>query len=326
MHAASKGAKPLPFYFRRTSPHKSTQALAIPSFLHRFFFNLGCCLVLILSLAISAHAAPPRGDGQLRLYNYHLDEFLEVTFRRQDQVDPQAIASIHHLFRSRDNAEQNPIDLRLLDLLDHLQDHFQVDTVEIISGYRRKEFNQQLLEAGRQVSPRSLHTQGLAVDFHLDEIREETLRNYLISLRQGGVGYYGPLDFIHIDVGPVRTWGESEDFARKLIGVLVATAPVQLTSDQNDYDPEENLRFTWEYQKNFGPEQVKEVRLEHFWRGKWQVCPVQPSENLSSKLPVANLHCASQKESQPFGKYRWTFRVQDRSELFSSNEFYLKKQ
>ncbi len=305
--------------------HQTLSLPAITRWFKGLFLNLGYCLALLLLLVVPAQAFQPHGDGRLRLYNYHLDEFLEVTFRHQGQVDPQAIASIHHLLRSRDNAEQNAIDLRLLDLLDHLQDHFQIDTVEIISGYRRKEFNQRLLEAGRQVSPRSLHTQGHAVDFHIDEIREETLRDYLISLQHGGVGYYGPLDFIHIDVGPVRTWGESEDFARKLIGILVADAPVRLTSNQNDYAPQESLHFTWEYQSGFGPEQVKDIRLEHFWRGKWLPCSTQAPDNLSSTLPISDLRCSAQ-EAQPFGKYRWTFRIHNQNAVYSSNEFYLKKQ
>jgi uncharacterized protein YcbK (DUF882 family) len=32
------------------------------------------------------------------------------------------------------------------------------------------------------------------------------LRNIACQLRRGGVGYYAKSDFVHVDIGPVRTW------------------------------------------------------------------------------------------------------------------------
>ena len=37
-------------------------------------------------------------------------------------------------------------------------------------------------------------------------IKLETLRDEARALRGGGVGYYAASDFVHIDVGRVRTW------------------------------------------------------------------------------------------------------------------------
>src|SRR5262245_751333 len=175
---------------------------------------------LVLPPAATASPAYPRGDGQVRIFNYHLNEFAEVRFRQGDTLLPAGLAQVNALLRSRDNSEQAPIDPRLLDLIDHLQDHFQADTIEVISGYRRKEFNDSLLKTGHTVSPVSLHTKGQAIDIHIDEVREETLRDYALGLGLGGVGYYGPLDFVHLDVGPVRRWGEGSAAPRKLVGVL----------------------------------------------------------------------------------------------------------
>ncbi len=269
----------------------------------------------------------PTGDGTLRLYNYHLDESLEITFRKSGKIDPAALTKINQFLRSRDNESITPIDPKLLDLLDHLQDHFTIDTVEIISGYRNPDFNLKLLKEGRKVSPRSLHTKGQAVDFHMDEIREETLRDYLLGLKLGGVGYYGPLDFVHVDTGPYRTWGGEETFARKLIGILDATAPVQLTSDKNDYLPKDQLYFEWKFSKGLGPKNVEGVRLEHFWRGEWVPCPSSKAiPEKESLLPIADLNCPVGYQNSRFGKYRWIFRIKGDEKLLSSNEFYLKKQ
>ena len=141
----------------------------------------------------------------------------------------------------------------------------------------------------------------------------------------GGVGYYGELDFIHIDTGPYRTWGGSEKFARKLIGILAADAPVQLTSDKNDYLPEDSLYFTWSFNKNFGPKKVESVRLEHFWRGQWVPCSVMNIPEKDSILPISDLNCPVGNQLSSFGKYRWIFKIKGNEELLSSNEFYLKK-
>ena len=293
------------------------------------FFRCGAygALLVFSSLLLGAAKEPayPQGDGKIRLYTYYLGEIEEITFRQGGKISPQALEKVNEMLRSREGGETASVDPRLLDLLDHLQDHFGVDTVEIISGFRSNEFNQELYDNGHQVSQKSYHTQGRAIDFHMDEIKEETLRDYLQELKLGGVGYYGPLDFIHIDTGPYRTWGGSEQFERKLIGILDAEAPVQLTSDKNDYLPGDALYFTWKFEKDEKPKNVESVRLEHFWRGEWVPCSAMKIPEKNSILPISDLKCPVGNNESPYGKYRWIFKLKDKNELLSSNEFYLKK-
>lgn len=266
----------------------------------------------------------PRGDGSVRIYNYHLNEFAEIRFRNGENYNSVALAQFEALLRSRDNSEQSHIDPRLLDLIDHLQDRYGADQIEIISGYRRKEFNAALLKEGHKVSPVSLHTQGQALDIHIDEIREETLRDYMASLGLGGVGYYGPLDFVHIDVGPFRQWAEPLG-ARKLVGVLQPQAAVRLTSDKNDYLPGETLYFTWEWPEAFDSSGIEDLKLELFRRGKWQACPALAKPDKRFGLPAEILRCEG-SEAPSYGKFRWTFHLKGQAQVLSSNEFYLKKQ
>ncbi|HCU23631.1 MAG TPA: hypothetical protein DF383_01340 [Deltaproteobacteria bacterium] len=316
---------------------------------------ISCLALLLQGLSLpQAMAAPfPHGDGTLRLFNYHLNEFAEVQFRKGENYDPKALERINTLLRSRDQGGQITIATPLLDLIDHLQDHFGADTVEIISGYRSKEFNAALLKEGHSVSPISLHTQGQALDIHLDEIREETLRDYLLRLGLGGVGYYGPLDFVHVDTGPPRRWGEGADNPKKRIGVLQPQAPIQLSSDKNEYLPGESLLFRWEM-PDPAAASIEQVRLELFRRGQWLPCPQLslPVKAELPQLPASDLRCdcrfppqgplptdgrigppASTRDCEGpgttaslYGKFRWTFRVKGENVLYSSNEFYLKKQ
>ncbi len=281
---------------------------------------------IVMALFSIAHAQTyPRGDGNLRVFNYHLNEFAEIKFRQGDQWLPSGLDQFNRLLRSRDNSEVITIDPKLLDLIDFLQDHFGADTIEIISGYRRKEFNEELLKTGHTVSPVSLHTKGEALDIHIDEIREEILRDYLLSLKLGGVGYYGPLDFVHIDTGPFRKWGEAGNFQRKLVGVLDPQAPVQLTSDKNDYLPGESLEFTWNVPVGMDWGKIREVKLEHFWRGRWLACDQEGEKKKSFGLSASTFLCRKDGTLSNLGKYRWTFKIEGNDALLSSNEFYLKK-
>jgi len=291
----------------------------IGSLIWMFFFGL------YHRLPLAAETAWPHGDGKLRLFNYHLGEYLEVRFRDGDKYLDDGLAQARKLLRSRGNAEIIDINPKLFDLVDFLQDHFQADEIEIISGFRDKEFNQKLLAEGHKVSPQSLHTQGQALDIHIDEIREETLRDYLRSLKLGGVGYYAPLDFVHVDTGPVRYWEEAPT-ARKLIGVMNPQAPVQLTSDKNEYMPGENLLFTWNFSGGQSLEDVGEVRLELFRRGQWTSCEANSDPKKKPGLPSSALLCKSGEKEPSYGKYRWVFKLKGNEEGLSSNEFYLKRQ
>ncbi len=264
----------------------------------------------------------PQGDGLIRLYNYHLDEFAEISFRKNGKIIQAGFDQIHHLLRSRDNEEIIPIDIRLLDLIDSIQDHFKIDTVEIISGYRRKELNSELLKTGHSVSPVSLHTQGKAIDIHIDEIREETVRDYALKLRVGGVGYYGPLDFVHLDVGPVRQWSEGLNSPRKLVGVTDPKNPIQLTSNKNDFLAGEIAQLEWKVL----PSSIQRMTLEHFLRGQWRSSGTYKVAEKNWKISTNDQLFRDENGNPRFGKYRWIFKIPKGEKVLSSNEFYLKKE
>lgn len=247
---------------------------------------------------MAVFALPLAHDGKLRLYNYHDDRFLEVQYlNSQGEWLQSAYDQLNDFFSSRDNHQSFPIEKRLIELLDHLQDYFEVDTVEIISGYRSPTFNQSLKDAGRDVAENSFHTKGMACDIHLDEIRESTLRDYLLSLKLGGVGYYGNLLMVHADFGPVRTWQGGAFLENTEIGIFNADSDVKIRTDKLFYDLESTIRFS-------GDEVPKNLILERFFRGKWVV------ENPDFR-------------AAKFGKFRYHYESD--SAWQNSNEFYVKK-
>jgi uncharacterized protein YcbK (DUF882 family) len=47
---------------------------------------------------------------------------------------------------------------------------------------------------------------GRAIDVRMTGFPTRRLRDFALSLRSGGVGYYARSDFVHLDTGRVRTW------------------------------------------------------------------------------------------------------------------------
>ena len=57
------------------------------------------------------------------------------------------------------------------------------------------------------VAKNSYHVKGQATDIRIDGIPTEYVHKAALSLGAGGVGFYPASDFVHVDTGPVRTWG-----------------------------------------------------------------------------------------------------------------------
>ena len=53
----------------------------------------------------------------------------------------------------------------------------------------------------------SLHMQGQAADLRLKDRSVNQIFNAASACNAGGVGRYSGSDFVHMDCGPVRTWG-----------------------------------------------------------------------------------------------------------------------
>ncbi len=260
--------------------------------------------------ALSLNAIPPTcamtgGDGRLVLYSDANDEVREFIYRRPDGAwDESALRAMFQFFRSPDGATR-AMDRRLVQLLDQIQDHFGVDVIEIISGYRSPAYNAKLKAEGHAVASDSRHMEGDAADVHVDDITEIALRDYAQSLRCGGVGFYPALHFVHLDFGPIRQWGEGSR-ARKLVG----ERPIMIETERNYYRRGETV--TWKDQRQ---SPTSPLQLQHFSRGQWT--DVQ-------SIPAASHSLLFQSGLHPHGKYR--LRTPPADTLAYSNEFYFKQQ
>jgi uncharacterized protein YcbK (DUF882 family) len=78
----------------------------------------------------------------------------------------------------------------------------------VISGYRSPRTNAMLRGEHEHsgVASKSLHMQGMAIDLRIAGRSLATVHSAALVQRGGGVGYYPQSDFVHVDVGRVRTW------------------------------------------------------------------------------------------------------------------------
>src|SRR5215469_15171200 len=167
---------------------------------------------LASALAQPALAAPSiLYFRRLSLYNVNTGESYSSVFWANDYYIPLALRSLDWALRDFHTNTMHPIDPRLLDLLVALQQKLDTDEpFRLTSGYRTPETNARLVAEGAAVN--SLHMRGQAADVSLRGRSLSQLHNAALSLRAGGVGYYPAHDFIHVDVGPVRTWGGGSSY------------------------------------------------------------------------------------------------------------------
>jgi uncharacterized protein YcbK (DUF882 family) len=113
---------------------------------------------------------------------------------------------VDKFLRCRFTNKRTDMDDRLLPTAIRAAQHFGSDRIVVVSAYRSPKYNLMLRKKGREVSRRSQHKKGKALDFRLDGVNAARLRDWAKKLKLGGVGYYGTSAFIHIDTAHVRYW------------------------------------------------------------------------------------------------------------------------
>jgi uncharacterized protein YcbK (DUF882 family) len=165
--------------------------------------------------AAHVDAAPARrfflsGDGELSLRNFHTGQSLHVRFReRNGAYSDAAMRQIDELFRSQGDDRRIAVSLRLVELIDYLEDHEQPKELLLMSGYRSAEYNAAIRARGAQAAKASLHTEGLAADLRFVGVDQSSLWQQVRALECCGAGYYASGQFLHLDVGRPRFWEET---------------------------------------------------------------------------------------------------------------------
>lgn len=172
-------------------------------------------LLALGGVALSASLLPTHAFAMLStprpriltLNNLHTGESLKAEFFDGKGYIQDELARLNHFFRDYRANKIKSIDPKLFDQLYRLQGLLGTNKpVQLVSGYRSLDTNNELRAHSRGVAKKSYHTKGQAMDFHIEGISLSNVRKAALSMRAGGVGYYPSSNFVHIDTGPLRTW------------------------------------------------------------------------------------------------------------------------
>ncbi|MDP2085203.1 MAG: DUF882 domain-containing protein [Gemmobacter sp.] len=152
-----------------------------------------------------------RGGGDIRrvrMYSGRTGESLDTIYWIDGKYIPEVLKEINHFMRDVRTGTVHSIDARTLDIM--AAAHKLMDVSEpymLLSGYRSPQTNTALRSNSRGVAKNSLHMQGQAADLRLKSRSVGQMARAAEACASGGVGRYSRSNFVHMDCGPVRSWG-----------------------------------------------------------------------------------------------------------------------
>jgi uncharacterized protein YcbK (DUF882 family) len=162
---------------------------------------------LLFPTSVFAKSNKLASHRRLWIRNLHTNEEIKSTYFNGNKYLTSELKKLNHLCRDFRQNEVKSIDKELFNAIVQIQKVLgHTGRVNLISGYRSPKTNK-MLRKGSGVAKKSYHMQGKAIDFNLEGVSLARVRRAALNLKMGGVGYYPRSNFVHIDMGPVRSWG-----------------------------------------------------------------------------------------------------------------------
>lgn len=153
-----------------------------------------------------AHAPQPvnlGGNGSLTLTRSDTGERITARYRRADgSYDGQELKMLDRAMRCALTGHEVQMSVKLIEILDAIEDKFGKRGLTLLSGYRTPRNNHRTPGAARE----SLHMLGWAADIRIPGYSSTKVKTYARKLSAGGIGYYPYKGFTHLDVGKSRYW------------------------------------------------------------------------------------------------------------------------
>lgn len=152
-----------------------------------------------------------KGAGDIRrvrMYSGRTGESMDTIYWIEGEYIPEALKEINYFMRDWRNDAVVKMDPRNVDIV--AATHRLLDVNEpylLLSGYRSPATNAMLRSKSRGVAKNSLHMKGQAADLRLKSRSVKQMAKAAEACSAGGVGHYYGSNFVHMDCGPIRTWG-----------------------------------------------------------------------------------------------------------------------
>ena len=175
---------------------------------------------LLAAFAATALTAAPtysnaagflRGGGDIRrikMYSGRTGERIDMIYWIEGEYIGDAVKEVHHFMRDWRTNDVKSIDLRTIDIMAAAHNMMAVsEPYMLLSGYRSPKTNAMLRSRSSGVAKNSLHLKGQAADLRLNSRSVNQIARAASACKAGGVGRYSGSNFVHMDCGPVRSWG-----------------------------------------------------------------------------------------------------------------------
>lgn len=175
---------------------------------------------LLGAFAASAVSAAPvysgvfgflKGAGDVRRLKMHsgrTGETIDMIYWIEGEYIKESLKEINYIMRDWRQNSTIKMDTRTIDIMSASHNLMGVsEPYLLLSGYRSPKTNAMLRSKSRGVAKKSLHMKGQAADLRLKSRSVGQISRAAASCSAGGVGRYSGSNFVHMDCGPVRTWG-----------------------------------------------------------------------------------------------------------------------
>ena len=169
--------------------------MRFPSAMNRRRLLLGLAGLALPSPALAATGAARR----LALVHADSGE------RFAGPLDGSALAELAHFLRDRREERTIAIDPELPRFIADVTAAIGAREATLLSGYRTAATNALLIKRKFPAAEGSLHIHGEAVDVTFTK-RLADAAAAARKMKRGGVGWYPTMQFVHLDVGEVRSW------------------------------------------------------------------------------------------------------------------------
>lgn len=159
---------------------------------------------------VTTQSSGPLEQYHLRMHHLHTGEDIDVVYRVGNTYMPEALDQLNHFLRDHRTQDSSTYDPKEFDVLHALMASLgrPNGVIDIVCGYRTPWSNNFLRTRSAEtgVAEHSQHMLAKAIDIRVPGVSTIALRNAALALHAGGVGFYPVSQFVHVDVGPVRTW------------------------------------------------------------------------------------------------------------------------
>jgi uncharacterized protein YcbK (DUF882 family) len=145
---------------------------------------------------------------RIRMYSGRTGESIDTIYWIEGEYIPEVVKEINHFMRDWRSDDVVKMDPRNFDIM--AAAHRLMDVNEpymLLSGYRSPKTNAMLRSKSGGVAKNSLHMKGQAADLRLSSRSVGQMAKAAAACSAGGVGKYSRSNFVHMDCGPVRSWG-----------------------------------------------------------------------------------------------------------------------